>query len=115
MMLATHAPPASYASPLTIDRREEDGCVTLSVHGEIDLTSASLLQRELDDAESSAPGRIVLDLAALDFIDSSGLRVLLEAHRRAESSDHVLVLARVPRDVRRLLSLTGSEAILLIE
>lgn len=82
----------------------------LSIRGEIDLASAPLISQELQDAARSSSRRIVLDLAALDFIDSSGIRALLEAQGHADSNAHVLLLTNVPPRVRRLFRLTGLDA-----
>lgn len=98
-----------------IDRQEEDGSVTLSLRGEIDLVSAPLLRQQLEDAVRSSPRRIVLDLAALAFIDSSGIHALLEAQGLADFNAHALVLINVPPHVRRLFRLTGLDAQLPIE
>jgi anti-anti-sigma regulatory factor len=46
-------------------------------------------------------------------MDSSGLRVLFAAKDRADSNDHVLVIRNIPRQARRLLSVTGAESELL--
>jgi anti-sigma B factor antagonist len=80
--------------------------VTLTVRGEIDLASAPALERELRDAERPAR-RVVLDLAGLEFIDSTGIHVLVDAQRRAEINGHQLVLKHVPAQAERLFSLTG--------
>lgn len=107
--------PCSGRNLLTIDRQEEDGSVTLSLRGEIDLLSVPLLRQGLKDAAGSFPRRIVLDLAALDFIDSTGVHALLEAQRYAESNAHALVLANIPPHVRQLFRITGIDARIPIE
>lgn len=100
---------------LTIDRREENGSVILGLHGEVDLLTAPLLRQELKDAAQSSSRRIVLDLAALDFIDSTGIRALLEARGCADSNAHALVLTNVPTYVRRLFRITGIDAQIPVE
>lgn len=114
-MMAPHAHAAFNPDQLTIERRNDRGSVTLSVHGEIDLASASLLEHNLEIAERSRPRRIVLDLAALDFIDSTGIHLLIKAQRRAASSGHGLILINVPPHAQRLFRVTGIEAELLVE
>lgn len=100
---------------LTIDRQEEDGSVTLSLRGEVDLVSAPLLREELKDAAQASPRRILLDLAALAFIDSTGIQALLEAQGHADSNAHALVLTNVPAHVRRLFRIAGIDAHIAIE
>ncbi len=56
--------------------------------------------------EGSQP--IVIDLAAVEFIDSSGLRSLLAASRRAEGRGTTVVLRKPSTGVMRLLSITGT-------
>jgi anti-anti-sigma factor len=101
--------------PLTIDRRNDADGVTLVLRGEIDLASAPVLERALQDIERSSPDRIVLDLAALDFLDSSGIHLLIRAQERARTSRHQLVVTRVPVHAQRLFELTGIKAQLNIE
>jgi anti-anti-sigma factor len=99
---------------LEVVRRTDADGVTLTVRGEIDLASAHALDRELLDAESLAR-RIVLDLAGLEFIDSTGIHVLIDAHQRAEINGHQLVLTHIPAQAERLFSLTGIKSQLRIE
>ena len=96
------APPGE----LALDSRHEGDNVTLIVRGEIDIASAPELEQHLHDAESALPGRIVLDLAALDFIDSTGIHLLIHAQQRADSNGHQLILTNVPAQAQRLFSLT---------
>lgn len=82
--------------------------VVLTLEGELDLASASKLERELVNLEAAKPGRIVIDLRGLSFIDSTGMRTLALAQRRALSDDHDLLLRRGPHQVQRVFELTGS-------
>lgn len=99
--------PSLTLDQLTIVRRVEGDSVTLVLGGELDLESASALERELLDAERLVPRRVVLDLAELGFLDSTGIHLLIDAQQRAETDGHQLVLTRVPPHVERLFTLTG--------
>lgn len=81
-------------------------CVLL-VRGELDLAAASSLDAELDRALGTDASRIVLDLAALEFIDSTGLSVLVRAQQRAHNSGRELGVVNPGPQVERLLNLTG--------
>lgn len=100
---------------LTIASRVEADEVTLTVCGEIDLASAPALEGAFRDAERSRPSRIVLDLAALDFIDSTGIHLLIHAQQRADAEGRQLVLTHVPAHTQRLFRLTGLSASLTVE
>jgi anti-anti-sigma factor len=89
--------------------------VTLTIRGEIDMASGATLARELYRAERPLLRRIVLDLAALDFIDSTGIHVLLHAQERVASNGHLLVLTNVPANTQRLFSLAGLDGHLVIQ
>lgn len=92
---------------LVIESRSGDDAVVISLRGELDLTSVPQFERELRDAEATGPGRLVIDLSGLDFMDSTGLRALLQARERAKGEDgHQLALRRGPRQVQRVLELT---------
>ena len=51
--------------------------------------------------------RVVLDLSELEFMDSTGLRVLLRARAAAEEGHWEIVLRNVPPNIRRLFDMTG--------
>lgn len=92
---------------LQIDVRREPDRVVIALHGELDLASAPLLQSELESAETGEMGLVVLDVQDLEFIDSTGLRVILTAHTRAQEGGRQLALSRIQQQLQRLLSITG--------
>lgn len=84
----------------------DDG--SLMVDGDIDMATGPVLGRAIAECEAVRP--VVLDLSMVNFIDSSGLRTLLEASRRAAEHDRPLTLRAVGPEVRRLLEITGTTA-----
>ena len=88
-------------------RTEQHGDATVVVpHGELDLATAPALEHALDGAMGEA-ARVVLDLRELDFIDSSGLRTLLSARKRAELSGAEFSLVAGDRGLERTLEIAG--------
>ncbi len=83
---------------------DPDGVVV--AEGDIDLAGGPLLDTAIVRVEG--PNPVVIDLAAVEFIDSSGLRSLLAASRRAESRNTHVVLRKPSTGVMRLLSITGT-------
>ena len=79
---------------------------TVIAEGDIDLAGGPLLEAAILRRESSEP--IVIDLAKVEFIDSSGLRSLLGASRRAGERGTTVVLRRPSTGVVRLLAITGT-------
>lgn len=94
------------AENMQIEVRSEPDRVVLSLHGELDLASAPLLQEEIAGAEADDAALIVLDLDDLEFIDSTGLRIILAAHERSQERGQVLALTRGSQQVQRLMSIT---------
>ena len=81
--------------------------VYVTVVGEIDLASGAALQARLDHVVATTAGTVVLDLAGVGFIDSSGLRVLVEMRRRLAAMNRSIRVHDPSAPTRRLLQLTG--------
>ena len=78
------------------------GSVLVVAEGELDLVGAPRLLQALPD-DGDAP--VVVDLGAVGFMDSSGLRSLLEARRRCAEAGRGFAIARPSEAVRRVLEL----------
>jgi anti-anti-sigma factor len=92
---------------LEIRKRSHGRSYLLQLFGELDLASADEMDRELRQAEASGAPTVVVDLAGLEFIDSTGIRLLLEAHRRSQTNRHGLALTRGSDAVQRTLEVCG--------
>jgi anti-anti-sigma factor len=69
-----------------------DGAVRVSLRGELDLASARQMEERFTSIDEQGPSRVVVDLAGLAFMDSSGLRALLLVDARAREHGYELVL-----------------------
>lgn len=94
-------------SHFRVEVRNEGQVVLIAVTGELDLASSPALQEELDRVAASDAHLLIIDLRELDFMDSTGLSVLVRAHQRAEEQGRQLAMVKGPQQVQRLLSLTG--------
>jgi anti-sigma B factor antagonist len=92
---------------LTMVSQERAGVHLVRLEGEMDGSNARDLEDELTRIEGTGASRIVLDLTRLEFIDSTGLAVIIRAHWRSTNDGHSLDLTRPPRDVMRILELCG--------
>ncbi len=81
--------------------------VAVAVVGELDLSSLPRVRAQIDDALSSRPEQLVVDLSACPFVDASALAMLLDVHRRVCRVGGTLTLRGCSPRVLRLLSLTG--------
>ena len=86
------------------------GDATIALSGELDLSGAPSLDHEIDRlAGSDGVQRVVLDLRELEFMDSSGLRVVALAERRLAAAGRGLVLIRGAETVQRVFEITRME------
>jgi anti-sigma B factor antagonist len=76
------------------------------VAGELDLSTLPQLVKALSEPRLQ-PRLVVLDLRELEFIDSSGVRAIVEADSRARQTGRQLLLLRGPANVDRMFKLTG--------
>ncbi len=86
------------------DRRE----ATVALEGELDLASADMLEREVRKLRLDGRDCVVVDLRNVEFMDSTGLRVLLSLRNAAKRAGQRLILVRGPRQVQRLFELTAT-------
>jgi anti-sigma B factor antagonist len=86
-------PEQGSASLLSITVHHVGGAEVLVVAGEVDMASAGQLRSEVGRCLAERPAVLVLDLAAVTFLDSAGLAVLVEAHRAAAPHTALRVVA----------------------
>jgi anti-sigma B factor antagonist len=99
---------------LTVEVGEGDP-PTIVLVGEVDPHTAPLLAEALDAVIDAGATVVRIDGTRLDFIDSSGLRVLVDAHRRLGGESTALVLTHVSPTLRRLLEVTGLDEHVTVE
>lgn len=89
----------------------EQGVRTIRVRGELDLSTAPNLEGPLDEALDSGEGSLLIDLSQCEFIDSTGIALIVRAWQRLDSGNNgrVLVLCSQNDQVRRVLEITGLE------
>jgi anti-sigma B factor antagonist len=92
-----------------------NGTVVVTLQGELDMATAPGLGRALTEALDARPPAMVLDLTDLTFLDSTGIRILVTACRRAETDGCPFVLRSPRRSVLKALRLTGVDRLMVIE
>jgi stage II sporulation protein AA (anti-sigma F factor antagonist) len=97
----------SHPPPFQVSEKKLDkGAYLLVVRGELDISVASKF-RELVAATPPDVTTLVMDLSELEFIDSSGLQVLLEEQKRLDASGGKLVIVSADPKMHDLFRLTG--------
>lgn len=85
----------------------------IRARGDVDIHTAPRLGTRIAGLDGS--GDVVVDLSGVEFMDSSGLRVLIEAHQTLEAAGAALVLRSPSEVVRDLFAMTGLQSHFKIE
>jgi anti-sigma B factor antagonist len=93
-------------SPFRCEVEPERGCVRVAPHGELDLATAPQVAQRLRDLCESGFEHIVLDLRAVRFMDSSGLRLVMREDAAARAEGRTFRIVPGPPAVQRLFELT---------
>jgi anti-sigma B factor antagonist len=89
---------------ITTERRKGQTLIVLS--GELDIASTPRFEEGIAEVEGDTPGTLVLDLRAVEFIDSTGLRAVIAAAERAKAQGRRFVIVRGGDGVERVFSVT---------
>lgn len=92
---------------MTVAVEELDGWALVRVTGEVDVATAPRLRERLIGVISDGQPRVVLDLDGVDFLDSTGLGVIVSALKRTRSHGGDLRVVSTRPSVRQLFALTG--------
>ncbi|MGW2831619.1 STAS domain-containing protein [Streptomyces sp. NPDC001286] len=97
------------AGQLSVVATATDGIRVLTLAGEIDHHTGDTLRQALDVVGTSRP-RVVVDMRQVTFMDSSGINILIAAHRTFSEAGGWLRLAAVGASVMRTIRLVGIDA-----
>ncbi|HEX4014271.1 MAG TPA: STAS domain-containing protein [Candidatus Cybelea sp.] len=98
---------------LSIDLKPEDGgdTLVLNLRGSMDIATAPTVRAALTEAIDAGTAHLIVDLTRLEFLDSTGLGVLIGAHRRTAENNGSLRLVVSEGPISRLLNITGLVAV----
>lgn len=94
--------------------RQHGSSAVVTPSGELDHHTADLLSGELDRCLEAGNSRLVVDCSELEFCDSTGLNVLLNARLKAEADGGGVHLVGMRPAVARVFEITGAEAVFAI-
>lgn len=96
---------------LSFESRKENGWTVLVVTGEVDLYTSPQLRDGITGLLEQGGSRIVIDLSSVEFMDSSGLGVLVIGLKRAKERDGEFALVCKEGSVQKILSITGLDRV----
>jgi anti-sigma B factor antagonist len=92
--------------PLAVERTSRDGVELVMVEGEVDIATASRLISVLNSSVADAIKSVIVDLTQVDFMDSTGLALLINAHRRLSLRRKGFAVVCPPGPLRRVFEIT---------
>ena len=88
-----------------VAREERDDSVVLSPTGDVDMSRSPALREAITRARSDSPARLIVNLADVAYMDSSGLATLVEAMKLVRGTDTQLVLCAMNDRVRAIFEI----------
>ncbi len=98
---------------LAVTKNDDGTVLTVAIEGSIDTVTAPRFEAELNPLYDGVR-ELILDFAAVDYVSSAGLRVIMSADQRMSEAGR-LVLKNVCEDVREVFEMTGFDELLTIE
>ena len=98
---------ANHSGRFEVQEQLEDGCCTLRLWGELDLATAPALYEVLAGLAADGTCAVTLDLGELHFMDSSGIKAILEVENLCTTRGYDFKLLPGRPQVQRVLELTG--------
>lgn len=89
--------------------------VTMKLSGRLDTNAAPAMMEKLDELLADDVSRFVLDMAACDYVASSGLRAVLNAQKRMNALQGTMIVKNVIGDIMEVFDMTGFADILTFE
>ena len=99
---------------LTLSTREVDGTTIVSVGGEIDVYTAPKLRDRITELVAAGVYRIVIDMEAVEFLDSTGLGVLVGGLKKVRAQDGSLELICTQDRLLKIFRITGLAKVFVI-
>lgn len=95
---------------LKLDIENGDRAVRLALKGELDISSAGRVEEQLGKLQDGGLDLFVLDLRELEFMDSTGLRLIVRADEAARDQGTRFVIVRGPEPVQRVFEIVGLDS-----
>jgi anti-sigma B factor antagonist len=102
------------SAALTVRHEWDGGVAIVTVVGEIDMTSVGALSGVLGDLVRKDPERMIVDLAAVSFLDSSAIHAFVQTRHELPGACSVVLRSPQPQ-ARRMFELTGLDSLCLVD
>ena len=104
-----------WSADTVVDVTRDDGVTRIVLQGDVDISTVGHLRSFVESECGGSARKVVIDLAAVEFVDSHGLHLFAETHRRLTGEDRVLAFVRPPDAVWRSFVITGLDGVFVVE
>jgi len=99
---------------LQIDVQRSEAALVVVPRGEIDLSRSPVLRSELTRLVGEAPGKVIIDLSGVSYMDSSGVATLVESLQQCRAADVTLILCSLQERVRSIFEIARLDMVFTI-
>lgn len=92
---------------MTITIQEQEGRLNVELCGDLDNTASRKAEKELAPVFEQTDKDVRIDCAALDYISSSGMRIMLNIYKHQRANDHRIIIGNINEDVKETFALVG--------
>jgi stage II sporulation protein AA (anti-sigma F factor antagonist) len=97
-------------APFKVRSEQDDGVFVVTVEGELDMNTATDLERELEAPLAADDSRLLIDLSRCEFIDSTGIALIVRSWQTLDGDGRGgFALCGIGNQVKRVLDITGLE------
>jgi anti-sigma B factor antagonist len=100
---------------MDITKTVDGGITSLTLSGRLDTLTSGELAKELDDLFAVSVEKLIFDFAALDYVSSAGLRVLLSAQKKISAAGAMMKIIGANDNVKEIFEITGFSSIMMVE
>lgn len=100
---------------MDINKTKNNDTVTVALTGRLDTITQESLAKELETVFADEKVNLVFDIAALDYISSAGLRVLLTAQKKVNALGTVMKIVGAKPEIKEIFDMTGFSEIMTME
>jgi len=93
-------------SPLEISQRKEEGIIILAVKGKINVETAPMFRKSLQEQMDNDKNKIVINMKELDYLSSAGIREFMLTYHQIKNTQEQIVLCRLQDAVRNVFKVT---------
>ena len=102
---------SDYSEDIIKDVKEKDGAVIISLTGEVDMKCSSELRAKFVELFKTRPAVLIVDMTKVEFMDSSGLAILVEVLKWCRQNDSQLKLVGMVQTVRSVFEISRLDSI----